>query len=108
MSYLETQRRHPYKHFSSKPSSPGYNCWTNSFRAREKSTIPEIAISKIEVKLADLNPYTKISHDLNQLANTDLFYLELLLLYTKKITFEIFPKTEEERKTISSKISIIC
>ena len=106
LNYLETQRRHPYKHFSSQPSQPGFNYWTNGMRARDNFPIPEIAISKIDLKLEDINPYTKITHDLNQLSNDDTFLLEALLIYTKKITFESFPKTEEERKTISSKVNI--
>jgi len=106
LSYLETQRRHPYKHFSSQPSQPGFNYWTNGMRARDNYPIPEIAISKLELKLEDINPYTKITHDLNQIPNDDNFFLEVLLFYTKKINFEAFPKTEEERKTLFSKINI--
>jgi hypothetical protein len=106
ITYNESQRIHPFKHFPSKPSKPGYNYWCNGFRARDNYPIPENQYSKIEVKLSELNPFTKIKNDLNQVPNDDSFSLEVLLLFTKKIVFDNFPKTEEERKSMRTKITI--
>lgn len=105
LSYIDTQKIHPLKHFNSQPK-PGFNLWTNGFRAKDNGPIPEDEITKLEVKLENLNPYINIKHDLNQLPNEDEFQLELLLLYTKKITFNSYPKNKEERKTISAEITI--
>jgi len=82
----------PSNHFNRIPDFPGYGCWTNAISAADP------LYPKPGIKL-DEGELTLRVEDSENPSNADKFRVHARIIYTYRVTFKDYPKTEAERNS---------
>lgn len=89
----------PSNHFKRIPDFPGYGCWTNAIAASDP-LYPKPGIKLDEAEL------TLRVEDTENPDNKDKFKVHTRIIYTYRITFKDYPKTEAERNSKGIEVEI--
>jgi hypothetical protein len=89
----------PYKNFGKLPKYSGYGCWTNSVTASDP------LYPKPGIKL-DEGELTFRLEDPNNSESKDKYRVHARAVYTYRITFKDYPKTEAERNSKGIEVEV--